>query len=848
MVDILSALTAPNPKIKNHRLKPGPNTITGDPYPPVSWCQWADFKYEVLMKLFGSTLRSSRRHVQNVDLLPWDKDIVDEHTFDVLVHRSVMPVVNACLVEQPSSCYFGAGSRCINADGDRHAPDWSCASHGGTTALVLGDTKISSKWTPDLANSPPGTTGHKEWAKVLSQITLYMRSYQVRYGFIITDEQLVVLRITRERVGTGLAAHRLRRAPAVAVSYAPQAAGAAAAAAATAAFYDDSAGNISGLSDTFANTTASYDDSATTSYSIYPPEYALIPWTSHGPGKLTVKLALWCLAMMAGNGDGHVDYSYPYLDSWREVEGGYFHNTKGVFKSRLRPGASIQNLDPAQVYANESAAMWPSNAGAGTQEEAGEEVEEEGEEEEEEEEEEEQEQQEEESDDNDNDDDDDEEQAHFSETEEDPGEGPSNRRVAPGLFEEGDDGSETAVEGPPTVHVDIQKSPFHGWYFRDAHGNKQNVTAGAAPPEPAKSAEVVAEDATTEAFKYEPISRGTPRFLDLETEELIPPHLESSLLIQQRIRSRHKPFLSNVVMGSRPLRCWRKDFSSPRLRKCAFDLASIDWTRSRPIGAGVDGHVWRVYFGDQGPFVLKARECQNAAVLQMMKTNMDLLKKKRANVAKKTEGKYGDGTAAAAASRAYSIMIRPNPRTEEDAWMNQTSFCTEALQIQEQFPDGLPSKDSSTRVARPKLVPLEDDMPRFPQCYGWVKMPQSWFENLPPGIRPGTYNFDGLRRSFEGYEEKNNFIAVVYEYIRSGPHPPTRSEPHGRLHAWNDPKEVERVDRFLYLAGFGHAGTPLARNWKNNVLVDHSDIVLPRWYGWRPEWYGPYDAERILVR
>lgn len=48
-----------------------------------------------------------------------------------------------------------------------------------------------------------------------------------------------------------------------------------------------------------------------------------------------------------------------------------------------------------------------------------------------------------------------------------------------------------------------------------------------------------------------------------------------------------------------------KDLAMPRLRKCAFDIDAIDWRRSEHLGTGVDGVVYRVYFGDKGPFVLK---------------------------------------------------------------------------------------------------------------------------------------------------------------------------------------------------------------------------------------------------
>ena len=48
-----------------------------------------------------------------------------------------------------------------------------------------------------------------------------------------------------------------------------------------------------------------------------------------------------------------------------------------------------------------------------------------------------------------------------------------------------------------------------------------------------------------------------------------------------------------------------KNLAVPRLRKCPFDIDTIDWQRAKKLGVGADGCVYRVYFGDQGPFALK---------------------------------------------------------------------------------------------------------------------------------------------------------------------------------------------------------------------------------------------------
>ncbi|KAK3304881.1 uncharacterized protein B0T15DRAFT_537917 [Chaetomium strumarium] len=156
-----------------------------------------------------------------------------------------------------------------------------------------------------------------EWQNVMAQIVTYMAFNHSRYGFIITDTVFVALRITRCEVGPGLAAGRARRAMATTHQRRPS---------------DES----------MASAGSSYLDDEPLEWEYQDPEYALAPWDAHGRGRLTIRLALWCLAMMAANGDNHIDYWYPDLDSWRLAKEGYYvHNTTGAKKRRLDRGALL---------------------------------------------------------------------------------------------------------------------------------------------------------------------------------------------------------------------------------------------------------------------------------------------------------------------------------------------------------------------------------------------------------------------------------------------------------------------------------------------------------------------------
>ncbi|KAB5513037.1 hypothetical protein GE09DRAFT_1163670 [Coniochaeta sp. 2T2.1] len=187
--------------------------------------------------------------------------------------------------------------------------------------VLPGDTKIDAKWRPTMVDEPEN---YREWQNVMAQIVTYIALNHSRYGFIITDTVFVALRITRCEVGPGLAAGRPRRATAATVSHQRQPS-------------DES----------MASAGSSYLDDEPLEWEYHDPEYAMVPWDAHGRGRLTTKFALWCLAMMAANGDNYIDYWYPDLDSWRLAKEGYYvHNTTGAKKRRLDRGALLQNPSP----------------------------------------------------------------------------------------------------------------------------------------------------------------------------------------------------------------------------------------------------------------------------------------------------------------------------------------------------------------------------------------------------------------------------------------------------------------------------------------------------------------------
>ncbi|KAK4232990.1 hypothetical protein C8A03DRAFT_39333, partial [Achaetomium macrosporum] len=89
-----------------------------------------------------------------------------------------------------------------------------------------------------------------------------------------------------------------------------------------------------------------YEDTDPLNWTCLDPENVCVPWSNSGCGRLTEKLALWFLAMIAVN-DRCLDYFYPLLNSWRSgATGGYVHNSSGAKKAKLQreePAAGPSN-------------------------------------------------------------------------------------------------------------------------------------------------------------------------------------------------------------------------------------------------------------------------------------------------------------------------------------------------------------------------------------------------------------------------------------------------------------------------------------------------------------------------
>lgn len=177
------------------------------------------------------------------------------------------------------------------------------------------------------------------------------------------------------------------------------------------------------------------------------------------------------------------------------------------------------------------------------------------------------------------------------------------------------------------------------------------------------------------------------------------------------------------------------------------------------------------------------RECQNAAVLQMMQ----------------------------AALAKSSVRVLDRPVDASEAKMNYYAFCDELRGDQCDNPE-------ETRTI--------SSIPRMVKCYGWMKISPAI---IPLRLQVPPVEVDKRKRSFNPAKE---YLAILYELVEDGE---------------NGIPVVEEVADFLWHAGFCFTLSPLERNWKSGVLVDMSDIIHFDGFPWSNELYKRKTAAELLV-
>ena len=346
---ILSELARRNPEVNNSGTKPGTNTISAD-WPQVeSWTLWQDFNaatlYELYRDVVDKTWHDPQPHPKGTrfDLEIFDEDSLEHN----ILSKLLLPPVNDALryarrllgKDNHFDLDIGRSGRCYyNPSRDsRYHPDWALCSLAETVNndtyanLLPGDTKISKKWaSSDYTNEPMA------WTDPVRQTLSYCNKTAVRYGFIITEMELVVFRCTREKIGVGIGANRPSRTSQAILGHS------------RIVSVDTDISAVSGMLQSVSLSSAY--QATESGIDFLPVEYRAIPWSNHGDGKkrLTVRLGLFYLAMLAGYGPTSIQTEYPTFDSWFYGDDGmYHHNTTGIAVKKKPHRAILQYPDPA---------------------------------------------------------------------------------------------------------------------------------------------------------------------------------------------------------------------------------------------------------------------------------------------------------------------------------------------------------------------------------------------------------------------------------------------------------------------------------------------------------------------
>ena len=302
---LLEYLQIPDPVLNVTPCSTGGNTTQTAYDKPYEIAEWKDFNFETLSSIYGGVLYKvliqsfNLKDHTDIDDVPF-REIWDEDSLQCLLSIWTQSVVSdalahsqPCLPNLQQFVLMVKGGQVpspkpkkkkgIKTTEERNwKPDWGCkiksswpkltaGDAGSEPSLLPGDSKLSSKWSSSEIEI--GIVNYR-WGKrgslsPLRQIYTYCLKHNRRYGYLITDRELVVIRIR---------------------------------------FLEDSKKN----STTTPQTTDALRDRA---YGAGVLEFKAIPWQSEPmdtmttAGRLTMNMALWWLHLMAtGNTNIGADY------------------------------------------------------------------------------------------------------------------------------------------------------------------------------------------------------------------------------------------------------------------------------------------------------------------------------------------------------------------------------------------------------------------------------------------------------------------------------------------------------------------------------------------------------------
>lgn len=340
---LLQYLQAPNPEVRSF-CRPGTVTINQSWSEVTGWREWREFNTSTLLSCYGSILNKEvpEEWLPSIspELTQLETEVWDEDSLRLLLARSINAQVNAALAiayrllykdrEKPVEIRGGGFATSHQETDFRFYPDWAAVRPSTTrhhyTNLCPGETKVGAKWTSWDSNLA-------HYDDVWRQGQTYAGNLcKTRYGYILTEEELVVFRVRTEKIESGIAKDRERRSTRHATD------------AASHVRRVSGMSQLSSISSGMSHLSISEYVETLSDVEYGPIEYRSLKWSDSGE-RMTVKLALFWLLMLASvpGGSKSVGEEYPPLDSWEEISGGYIHTSTGLRSHKLPGGAAVLN-------------------------------------------------------------------------------------------------------------------------------------------------------------------------------------------------------------------------------------------------------------------------------------------------------------------------------------------------------------------------------------------------------------------------------------------------------------------------------------------------------------------------
>ncbi|KAI0973722.1 hypothetical protein F4678DRAFT_408405 [Xylaria arbuscula] len=321
---LLHYLTVRNPETVQHGSR-GKSTETRKRYGPDKKRPWEDMTLENLQMAFGDVLLEEMILFEPKDASEIPADIYTEQSVRKLagawIEHIVQPALGGTYKALCRDHYTGpltigqlkftdndGRGDLIDEGGNWHRPDWmvyldtsenytvhySPSGSSKTTVpnLIPGDCKPSMKWKSEWLNcSDESRRGKAEW--VLRQVAKYMHLGKTRYSFILSDEELVPVRLSTYKKNPATAVKQMRSANKENVVEL------------NTSFVDSDSeddgprSDLSRISSERDPDGSFADESRDTGYIL---EWCSIPWANTGDDNLTINLALWWLCVLATQG------------------------------------------------------------------------------------------------------------------------------------------------------------------------------------------------------------------------------------------------------------------------------------------------------------------------------------------------------------------------------------------------------------------------------------------------------------------------------------------------------------------------------------------------------------------